>query len=273
MRTFTMTYKFEVFAVAMLCIAVCASANSQSDNADLAQQLTNPIADLITLPVQVNFDNDIGPLDKGHKVQTNLQPVIPFKMGPDWNLITRTILPIISQDDIVPGAGSQFGLGDTNVSLFASPTAASQSGIIWGVGPVFVLPTATDSLLGADKWAAGPASLALTMRGPWTMGFLANHVWSFAGNSDRDDINSTFLQPFVAYTTPDAWTFSAQTESTYNWETERWSIPVNFAASKLVMFGKLPVSLQAGVGYWAESPRSGPDGVRFRLQANFVLPR
>jgi hypothetical protein len=268
-----MKYKLELLGVAILCIAICGSAKSQSDNADLAQQLTNPIADLITLPVQVNFDNDIGPSDRGSKIQSNLQPVIPFKLGSDWNLITRTILPIISQEDIFPGAGSQFGLGDTSVSLFVSPTAASESGVIWGVGPVFVLPTATDRLLGADKWAAGPASLVLTMQGPWTMGFLANHVWSFAGDSGRDDINSTFLQPFFAYTTPGAWTFSAQTESTYNWETERWSIPFNVAASKLVMFGKLPVSLQAGFGYWLESPRSGPDGLRFRLQANFVLPK
>ena len=101
-----------------------------------------------------HFDNDIGPLDEGNKIQTNVQPVIPFKMGPDWNVITRTILPVISQDDIVPGAGSQFGLGDTSVSLFFSPTAVSQSGIIWGAGPIFVLPTATDRLLGTNHAGA-----------------------------------------------------------------------------------------------------------------------
>ena len=150
---------------------------------------------------------------------------------------------------------------------------ANESGIIWGVGPVFVLPTATDRLLGADKWAAGPAGLVLTIRGPWTLGMLANHVWSFAGDSDRDDISNTFLQPFAAYTTPDAWTFSLQAESNYNWKMERWSVPINFAASKLVMFGKLPVSLQAGVGYWVDSPRSGADGIRYRLQASVVLPK
>lgn len=268
-----MAHRIDLLAVAVFGTLVCGPAYSQSDSADLAQQLTNPIADLITLPIQMNFDNDIGPFDEGNKIQTNMQPVIPFKMGPDWNLISRTILPVIYQDDIVPGAGSQFGLGDTSVSLFFSPTAVNQSGIIWGVGPIFVLPTATDRLLGADKWAAGPAALALTMRGPWTLGMLANHVWSFAGDSDRDDISNTFLQPFIAYTTPGAWTFSAQTESNYNWKTERWSIPVNVAAAKLVMFGRLPVSLQAGVGYWVDSPASGADGVRYRLQANIVLPR
>jgi hypothetical protein len=141
------------------------------------------------------------------------------------------------------------------------------------VGPVLYLATATDELLGAEKWGAGPTAIALTMRGRWTMGALANHVWSFAGSDNRDDINNTFVQPFVAYTTPGAWTFSVQSETSYNWDTRKWSVPVNVAVAKLVMMGKLPVSLQAGVGRWLDSPDSGPDGWRFRAQANFVLPK
>jgi len=242
-------------------------------DADLAQELSNPLADLMTIPIQMNYDHDIGPLDDGWKLQTNIQPVIPFKLNVDWNLISRTIVPVIYQDDIVPGAGSQFGLGDINLSLFFSPRKPTSGGLIWGIGPVLLLPTATDSLLGAKKWGAGPAAVALTMRGPWTVGLLANHVWSYAGDSDRQDISNTFLQPFAAYTWPSAWTFSVQSESTYNWKTEKWSVPVNVAVSKLVRWGKLPVSLQAGVGYWAESPETGPEGFRFRLQANFVLPK
>jgi hypothetical protein len=105
------------------------------------------------------------------------------------------------------------------------------------------------------------------------MGALANHVWSFAGSDNRDDINNTFVQPFVAYTTPGAWTFSVQSETSYNWDTRKWSVPVNVAVAKLVMMGKLPVSLQAGVGRWLDSPDTGPDGWRFRVQANFVLPK
>jgi hypothetical protein len=112
-----------------------------------------------------------------------------------------------------------------------------------------LLPTATDSLLGADKWGAGPTAVVLTLRGPWTAGMLANHIWSFAGDGDRPDISNTFLQPFVAYTWPSAWTVSVQSESNYNWKTEKWSVPLNVAVSKLVRWGKLPVSLQAGVGY------------------------
>jgi hypothetical protein len=136
-----------------------------------------------------------------------------------------------------------------------------------------VLPTATDSLLGGKKWGAGPTAVGVALRGRWTVGMLANHVWSFAGDDDRPDINNTFVQPFTAYTWPSAWTASLQSETSYNWESEQWSVPVNAAVSKLAMFGKLPVSLQAGVGYWLESPDNGPEGFRFRLQANFVLPR
>jgi len=246
---------------------------SPSGDAELAQELSNPLADLMTFPFQVNYDRDIGPFDDGWKLQTNIQPVIPFHLNEDWNLISRTIIPVIYQDDIFPDAGSQFGLGDINLSLFFSPKKPTSGGITWGIGPVLLLPTATEDLLGAKKWGAGPTAVALMVRGPWTIGMLANHLWSYAGDSDRQDISSTFLQPFVAYTWPSAWTLSVQSESSYNWKTENWSVPVNVAASKLVRLGRLPVSLQAGVGYWAESPDVGPEGLRFRLQANFVLPK
>ena len=261
----------------LMFVAVSAPALAEnapgSGDADLAMKLTNPVADLVTVPVQMTYDRNIGVRDDGWRLQTNIQPVIPFEFNADWNLITRTILPVIYQDDIAPRAGSQFGLGDINMSLFFSPKKPAAGGIIWGAGPVLLLPTATDDLLGAEKWGAGPAAVILTMRGPWTMGMLANHIWSYAGDSDRQDISNTFLQPFVAFTMPSAWTVSLQTETTYNWKTEKWSVPVNVALSKLVRWGKLPVSLQAGVGYWAESPDSGPDGFRYRLQANFVLPK
>ncbi|MEE4314443.1 MAG: hypothetical protein V2J11_08075 [Desulfofustis sp.] len=250
-----------------------ASGSRPGADADLAQDLTNPLADLMTIPIQVNYDREIGPRDDGRKLQTNIQPVIPFHLTEDWNLITRTILPVIHQEDIYPGAGSQFGLGDTSLSLFLSPKKLSSGGVLWGAGPILLLPTATDDLLGADKWGAGPTAVVLTLRGPWTIGALGNHIWSFAGDGDRQDISSTFLQPFAAYTWPSAWTVSVQSESTYNWKTEKWSVPVNVAVAKLVRWGKLPVSLQAGIGYWLESPDTGPEGFRFRLQANFVLPK
>jgi len=244
----------------------------EADDADLAQELTNPIADLMTVPIQMTYDQNIGPNDDGSKLQTNIQPVIPFDVGEDWNLLTRTILPVVKQDDIFPGAGSQFGLGDTSMSLFFSPKKPT-NGVTWGAGPIILLPTATDPLLGSKKWGVGPAGIVLSMMGPWTVGGLSNHVWSVAGDSDRSDISNTFIQPFAAYTWPSAWTVSLQSESTYDWKGEEWAVPVNLTVSKLVRFGKLPVSLQAGTGYWVKSPTNGPEGVRFRLQANIVLPK
>ena len=260
-------------ACAIALFVFPAVAHGASGDADLAQELTNPLANLVTIPIQMNFDRGIGPADDGKKVATNVQPVIPFHLNEKWNLISRTIAPVIYQDDVVPGTGSQFGLGDINLSLFFSPKKFAAGALIWGAGPVFLLPTATDSRLGGKKWGVGPAAVGLTMRGPWTAGMLANHIWSFAGDDDRQDISNTFVQPFVAYTWPSAWTVSVQSETSYNWKSEQWSVPINVAVSKLVRFGKLPVSLQGGVGYWAESPDGGPEGFRFRLQANIVLPR
>lgn len=273
------TYVPGILVISFLGAMLLPAAHAQDEvdaaaggSADLAQELTNPVADLLTIPIQMNYDGDIGPAEDGWKLQTNIQPVYPLNLNDDWNLITRTIVPVISQDKIFPGAGSQFGLGDITLSLFASPKQPT-NGVIWGVGPVLYLGTATDDLLGAEKWGAGPTAIALTMRGPLTMGVLANHVWSFAGDDDRDDINNTFVQPFVAYTWPSAWTVSVQSETTYNWEIEKWSVPINVAVAKLVKLGQLPVSLSAGVGYWLESPNNAPGGWRFRLQANFVLPK
>jgi hypothetical protein len=260
-----------VFAMVQPAQAEDTGSAPRSGGSDIAQELTNPLADLVTIPIQMNYD--IGRLDNGWKLQTNIQPVIPFSMSEDWNLITRTIMPVIYQSDIVLGAGSQFGLGDITVSLFFSPKNPTSCGVIWGVGPILYLRTATDDLLGAKKWGAGPSGVVLTMRGPWTMGALTNHAWSFAGDSHRQDVSNTFVQPFVAYTWPNAWTGSVQSETNYNWKTEKWSIPVNVGISRLVMLGKIPVSLMGGVGYWLESPVTGPEGRRFRLQANFVLPK
>nr|WP_321399298.1 hypothetical protein [uncultured Desulfobacter sp.] len=243
-----------------------------SEESKLAQDLTNPLADLMTIPIQMNFDRNIGVHDQGERIQTNIQPIIPIHLNDRWNLITRTIMPIIHQEDIYPGQGSQAGLGDITMTLFLSPKAPTTGGLLWGVGPVFIMPAATDSLLGSKKWSAGPSGVVLTMKGPWTLGTLANHVWSFAGDSDRRDVNASLVQPFVSYTWPNAWSMSLQSESIYDWESEKWSVPVNLSVSKLVLFGKLPVSLQAGVGYWVEAPDAGPEGWRFRLGASFVLP-
>lgn len=245
---------------------------AQADDADLAKQLSNPIASLISVPFQFNYDSGYGSED-GHRTTLNIQPVIPFALNEDWNLISRTILPIITQEDIAGPSGTQSGLGDTTQSLFFSPKAPGLGGIIWGVGPAFSLPTGTDDLLGTGKWGAGPTGVVLKQSGPWTYGVLANHIWSFAGEANRAEVNSTFLQPFLSYTTPNAWTFGINTESNYDWTTESWSVPINLTVAKLVKFGEQPVSFTVGARYWAETPESGPEGWGFRGVVTFLFPQ
>jgi hypothetical protein len=253
----------------LVLLPVCAQAQEQ----DLAKQLSNPIASLISVPFQFNYDQRIGPADNGRKFYVNVQPVIPFSLNEEWNVISRTIVPVVNQDDIVPGAGHQFGLGDMTQSFFFSPKAPGPSGIIWGVGPVFLLPTATDDLLGGKKWGAGPTGVALKQTGPWTYGVLDNHIWSYAGDVTRKDISSTFLQPFLSYTTKDAWTYSVNLESTYDWIGETWSVPVNVMVSKLLRFGHQPVQIGGGLRYWLTSPATGPKGLGGRIAVTFLFPK
>jgi len=240
---------------------------------ELAKQLSNPIASLISVPLQLNYDANIGVADDGDKFALNIQPVIPISLNEDWNVISRTILPLVSQDDIFTGAGSQSGIGDIVQSVFFSPKKPTSKGWVWGAGPVFLLPTASDDLLGAEKWGVGPTAVVLKQNGPWTIGALTNHLWSVAGDSKRGDVNATFLQPFVSYTTPQAVTFGLNTEATYDWESNQLALPINFTVTKVTKIGNQLVSYGGGLRYWVESTDAGPEGLGVRVLFTLLYPK
>jgi len=275
-----MKMKFQLIIAAVLIgvLAFTTTLRAQeapTDQADaaaeLAKKLSNPVAALISVPLQSNFDFGAGPNGDGFQYKLNIQPVIPFSLSEDWNLISRTILPVISQHDVI-GTSSQDGLSDTLQSFFFSPKEPTSGGWIWGVGPALLLPTATDELLGTEKWGAGPTAVLLKQEHGWTYGMLANHIWSFAGDSERADVNSTYLQPFLTYTTKKQTSFTFNTESTYDWEAEQWTVPLNVGVAQLMKVGKMPIQFQFGGRYYADHPDNGPEwGLRFTV--TFLFPK
>jgi hypothetical protein len=240
-----------------------AAAPAAADHDALAKKLANPIASMISMPFQNNFDWGGGPSGDGFQWKMNIQPVIPFSLNKDWSLITRTIIPVVAQNDVI-GKSSQSGLSDVVLSGWFSPKAPTSSGWIWGVGPALLFPTGTDDLLTANQWGAGPTAIALKQQGKFTYGALVNHLWSYAGSGGRDLVNSTFLEPFISYIPGGGWTYSINTESTYDWTASQWTVPINVEVSKMIQFGKTPTQWQLGVRYYAEKPDNGPKwGLRF----------
>ena len=254
-----------------------ASDSATDEEADLAKKLQNPVANLISVPIQNNWDFGIGPAN-AMRYTANIQPVVPISISENWNLIIRTIVPVIYAEATVntPGAPasvgqSHSGLGDTTQSFFFSPKNPV-GGWILGAGPVGFYPTATSDYLGGGKWGAGPTIVALRQEHGFTYGILANQIWSFAGQSDRQNINRSFLQPFVSFTTRTFTTFGMNTESTYNWQAEQATVPLNFTVQQLVKIAGQPIAFQAGYRYYVNKPDGGPDwGLRFTI--TFLFPK
>jgi hypothetical protein len=239
---------------------------------ELAKQSQNPLASLISLPFQNNTNFGIGPGDETQNV-LNIQPVWPFSISDNWNLITRTILPVISQPSFYTGGtGSEFGLGDTTITAFFSPSAASK--LTWGIGPVAVIPTATNDALGGDTWSGGVGVVGLMMPGNWVVGSLISNVWDVSG---PQDVNFFTWQYFINYNFPKAkgWYFTSAPIITANWNassSNRWTVPFGGGFGKIFKIGKQPVNAQAQAFYNVEVPDNGPDW-QLRLQFQLLFPK
>jgi len=247
--------------------AAAAAPAPETEGAELAKKLNNPISDLFSVPFQFNWENGIGPQDETRYI-LNIQPVMPFSATEKVNLIVRVIAPIVSQPPVVSGGVAASGVSDILASFFLSP---KQGAFVWGVGPVVSVPSTSVPSLGTAKWSAGPTGIVLKQQGGWTYGALVNQIWSFAGEADRSDVDQMFLQPFVAYTTKSLWTFTANSESTANWmvdSPDRWTAPVNLMFSKLSSFGTFPASYQFGWGYFFARPENGPT---WKVRANITI--
>src|SRR5262245_11688614 len=271
------TYRRWIVATAFVALLPSVSSAQQQPAAgaeqsrDLATQLANPISSLVSVPFQFNWEQNVGPSELTRFV-LNVQPVMPFTVNPDVNLIVRLIAPLISQPPLVEGGLPSSGIGDITTSFFISPSKSTR--LIWGAGPVIVLPSTSEPTLGAGKWSAGPTIVALKQAGPWTVGALWNQVWSFSGDPSRTDVNQMFLQPFVSYQATHTITLTGQSEMTANWEVDddRWTVPINVIVSKLSSFGTFPASYQVGFGAFPVHPDIGPSW-KIRAAIVILLPR
>lgn len=267
--------KVAILMFLVLFISLCFIKSALADSGrkkKLAQEVTNPISSITMVPTQFDYLTDIGPEDKGESFTINVQPLISFSLSEEWNLISRTVIPLVTQKDVFPGSGTDTGLGDTLQSFFLSPEKPTKRGWIWGIGPVALLPTGTDRNLTTDKFGLGPTAVALRVKGPWTYGLLANHIWSVAGDSDREHVNLSFTQPFINYATDDGVVFEITSESEYNWRTDEWSIPIVASINKLIEIGDQALYIGIGPRYWVESTDSDPEGWGINLQVVFLFP-
>lgn len=240
----------------------------------LAKKLQNPIGDLISVPFQSNTNFNYGP-NKGTQVILNIQPVIPIHVNENWNIITRTILPLIWQPSLQPRDTVPFGTGPTTFSAFLSPAQPS-NGWLWGVGPVIQLPTSSNATLGSNVWGGGLTAVAVYMSGPWVAGALANNVWSFGGTSGADgtSYNNFLLQPFVNYNFGRGWYVGTSPIISANWLVagdNAWTLPIGGQVGRVIKIGgKLPVNLSLGAYYNALRPQFGSNW-QLRAQATLIF--
>jgi hypothetical protein len=282
MGTF-MTRRVQVyFLAAQLILGVATAAASDAD--DLAKATQNPVASLISVPLQNNSNFGVGPYNRTQDI-FNIQPVVPKKISANWMLITRVIQPILWQPYSTETTGGQAGIGDMNPTFFLSP--AKPGKVIWGLGPAMVFPTATSTLLGQGKLSFGPSAVALIQPGPWTIGALVNNVWSVAGSSHRPSVNQMTLQYFITYNLKKGWNINSGPIIASNWHNKasgdaadgddttaggRWTIPYGGGVGRVTRMGMQPISFSVNFYGNAVHP-AGASPWGMRLQIALLFPQ
>jgi hypothetical protein len=264
--SFVWSVAFVAIAAALASGALYAPCHAQDSEEDLAKKAQNPIANLISLPLQNNTSFNIGPYNRTANV-LNIQPVAPFYEG---RLITRTILPVVTQPDILSESGSTTGIGDLNFTAFYVPKSGKN---MIGVGPILVFPTGGDEI-GSQKWSAGPSLVVISTPDPWVLGVLWNNIWSYAGDADSHDVNKMLLQYFINYNFPEFYLVSAPI-ITADWEAldgQQWTVPLGIGIGRVFKAGKLPLNCTAQYYYNIVTPDYGPDW-SLRLQVQMLFPK
>ena len=241
------------------------------DTAELAKTLANPIGALISVPFQNNMDVGIGE-DNGSRNTMNFQPIVPFRLTEDYSLITRYILPVITQHDTAGAGTQQSGLADTLVSGWIS-NAKVKNGVVWGLGGAFLLPTATDDLLATKKFSIGPTAIVLKQASGWTYGALVNQIWSVAGSEDTADVDQMYLQPFVTYNWKSGTGLTVNSELTQSWADSTTTAFVNIMAGGLLRFGGQIVQVQVGPRIPVAAPEGSKADFGVRTAVIFVFPK
>jgi hypothetical protein len=249
-------------------------SRADADAADQAKQSQNPIADLISVPFQNNTNLNAGP-ERGTLNVLNVEPVVPVSVGSDWEVITRTILPVISEPPLTPGGSRTNGIGDTLFSAFLSPRTSR--GWIWGVGPAIQAPIHSDAVLGNNNWGLGPTFVVLHLEAgsPWVYGVLANNVWSIGNSRVSRAYNNGLMQPFVDYNLGHGTYLVSAPIVTVNWKaagSQQWTVPLGGGIGQIVHFGKLPVNMQLSGYYNVARPTEGPNW-QVRTQIQFLFPK
>jgi hypothetical protein len=239
--------------------------NSDAQTVELAKKLENPLAIHILLPIQTNLDFGIGS-KRATLVTAAIKPSIPFSINDEYALLVRTTVPFIYAEGTARGAPDTTGLGDIVQCFYLTPAIISNNGWIWGLGPIFNYPTATDAALGRKKFSLGPTAALLRQAGPWTYGVVAVHLWSAENTDQRADVNASTVEPFAAYTAKTATSFAMNLLSHYDWRANQWVVPLNASVSQILKIGKQPVQFSIGGTYYAEKPAGGPDwGLNFTV--------